>query len=277
MADQSLHNAPVLFADSIYRSPPTRATGLARLFPTLVFYVNSLGIVYRSLSSAKDGSYSDEDWCNDSRGVARSIEHVGGRLEVEGLDHIHTTKEPCLFVGNHMSTLETFIMPAMIQPWKPVTFVVKRSLITYPFFGPIMRSRDPVVVDRVRPRDDLEAVMRGGLARLQKGISVVVFPQSTRMVQFDAEHFNTIGVKLARKAGVPIIPFALRTDFWSNGSILKDFGKIYIDRVARIRFGAPLRVAGNGKEEHQTIVKFIQDALAEWDAVDGRVGACNAE
>jgi 1-acyl-sn-glycerol-3-phosphate acyltransferase len=254
-----------LFAGSAYASPPGRPAGLLeRLLPTLSFYVYSMGIVHRSLKPAEMGLYDDERWCADSRGVVRALERVGGRLEVEGLDHIRGLAEPCLFVGNHMSTLETFILPAMIQPWKPVTFVVKRSLITYPFFGPIMRSRDPVVVDRANPRDDLRAVLAGGLARLRRGVSIVVFPQSTRMTRFDPRQFNSIGVKLARAARAPIIPLALCTDFWSNGTMLKDFGLIYPDRVARFRFGAPMRVEGSGRREHETIVGFIQSSLERW-------------
>jgi hypothetical protein len=49
-------------------------------------------------------------------------------------------------------------------------------------------------------------MMDGGLARLKQGISIVVFPQTTRMVDFDASQFNSIGVKLAKKAGVPVVP-----------------------------------------------------------------------
>ena len=265
MADLSASTClPVLFSESEYRSPPRHSEGFARLFPTLTFYFNALGIVYRSLKPAEEGRYTDEDWCNDSRGEVHSIEHVGGRLEVEGLNHIRELTGPCLFVGNHMSTLETFLLPAMIQPWKPVTFVVKRSLLTYPFFGPIMRSRDPVVVDRTSPREDLEAVLRGGEERLQRGVSIVIFPQSTRMPVFEPEKFNTIGVKLARRAKVPIIPIALCTDFWGNGSILKDFGRIRPERTARFRFGAPLHVQGNGKEAHARIVDFIRSTLNGW-------------
>jgi 1-acyl-sn-glycerol-3-phosphate acyltransferase len=151
-----------------------------------------------------------------------------------------------------------------------VTFVVKRSLLTYPFFGPIMRARDPVVVDRRNPREDFEAVLRGGLERLQRGISIVVFPQSTRMERFDPGQFNTIGIKLARRAGVPVIPLALRTDFWRNGSILKEVGRIRPERTVYFRFGAPFRITGNGKEEHHRIIAFIQSSLAEWEEADRR-------
>jgi len=114
----------------------------------------------------------------------------------------------------------------------------------------------------------LEAVLRYGQERLQRGISIVVFPQSTRMERFDPQQFNTIGIKLARKAKVPIIPLALCTNFWSNGSIIKDVGWVNPERTVHFRFGAPLRIMGSGKDEHNQIIAFIQSSLAEWEEAD---------
>ena len=97
--------------------------------------------------------------------------------------------------------------------------MVKESLLKYPFFGPVLGSREPIVVGRSNPREDLVAVLEGGEARLKQGRSVIVFPQSTRSSVFDPAHFNTIGVKLAKRAGVPVIPVALKTDAWGNGNL----------------------------------------------------------
>ena len=45
-------------------------------------------------------------------------------------------KDPVIFIGNHMSTLETFVLPWIILPHRPLTFVVKRELLGYPLFPP---------------------------------------------------------------------------------------------------------------------------------------------
>ncbi len=253
------------FAGAAYSTPARRTSLFARLFPSLYFYAGMAGTVYRASRAASAGRYADKDWVESSLNIARITEQSGGSMELEGLEVIHTLKEPCLFVGNHMSTLETFLLPCMIQPWKPVTFVIKGSLNTYPFFGPVMRSRDPIVVGRANPREDLSAVLEGGEERLRRGISIIIFPQSTRMEVFDPAQFNTIGIKLARRAKVPVVPLALRTDFWGNGSLIKDFGPIRPRRTVHIRFGQPLEVGGNGKAEHAFICDFISRALAEWN------------
>ncbi len=104
--------------------------------------------------------------------------------------------------------------------------MVKESLVRHPLFGDVMRSRDPIVVGRTDPRKDLEAVMNGGMELLSKGISIVIFPQSTRSVEFRPEEFNSLGVKLAKKAGVKVVPVALKTDFWGNGKVIRELGPL---------------------------------------------------
>jgi 1-acyl-sn-glycerol-3-phosphate acyltransferase len=99
-------------------------------------------------------------------------------------------------------------------------------------------------------------------------MSVVVFPQTTRTHEFDPEQFSTIGVKLARRAGVPIVPMALRTDAWDNGRLFKDFGRIHPSRTVHFEFGASLEVQGRGAEEHEAVSDFIRTRLKAWRAAD---------
>jgi 1-acyl-sn-glycerol-3-phosphate acyltransferase len=139
-----------------------------------------------------------DDWSHNSLEVLHALEAVGVRIEITGTDHFSRLEGPCVFIGNHMSTLEAFVLPTIIQPLKRVAFVVKKSLVEYPIFGHLMRSRNPIVVGRTNPREDLKAVFDGGVERLRSGISIVVFPQKTRSALFDPAAFNSIGVKLAK-------------------------------------------------------------------------------
>ena len=189
---------------------------------------------------------------------------MGVSLEITGLNHLEGLDTACVFIGNHMSVLETFALPGTIRPYMPVTFIVKTSLLTYPVFGHVMRSRDPIAVGRTNPREDLRAVLEGGKERLARGISLIVFPQTTRSPAFDPAEFNTLGVKLAQRAGVPVVPMALLTDAWGTGKRFKDFGKIDPSRAVHLAFGEPMRIEGRGSDEHEAIVSFIQGKLKEW-------------
>ena len=129
-----------------------------------------------------------------------------------------------------------------------------------------MRSRDPIVVTRRDPRADLETVLREGLARLTAGVSVIIFPQGTRTAVWKREGFNSLGVKLASKAGVPLMPIALKTDFWGSGGLFRGFGPVHRDREVHIEFGEALAVSGRGKAEHEACLDFIESRLRAWGA-----------
>jgi 1-acyl-sn-glycerol-3-phosphate acyltransferase len=222
-------------------------------------------VVLRTRKEAINKIYDTKAWAYSSIEIFRLIERAGGKYHIRGMENITRSANPVLFISNHMSTLETMILPGLIAPHREVTFVVKDSLVKHPLFGDVMRSRDPIVVGRSDPRKDLEAVMNGGVDLLSKGISIVIFPQSTRSLEFKPEEFNSLGVKLARKAGVDVVPIALKTDFWGNGKWIKELGPLDSNKPIHIKFGEPFHVTGTGKEENQRIIDFIKKSLEEWN------------
>lgn len=251
-------------ANGPYHTPSQHLSFLARVVPSAVFYYDAFLIVFLGSRKAKRGQYGNAEWSASSMATLRALERVGVSVEITGIENFSGLKEPCVFIGNHMSTLETFVLPTIIEPYKDVTFVVKQSLVDYPVFKYIMRSRNPVTVGRENARDDLKAVLEGGAERLRAGRSIIVFPQTTRRMTFDPSEFNSIGVKLAKKAGVPVVPIALKTDAWGNGKLLKDYGKIDPSKKVHIEFGKPLFIKDRGTEEHEQIVEFIREKLKAW-------------
>lgn len=253
-----------LTSQNIYRTTNPGTSWFARNAPTPIFYAKMLLVVLKASRLAKKGIYSGEKWVQSSLDIVKALESVSVNFEIQNVTVSRKIDAPCVFVGNHMSILETFVLPCLIQPHRDITFVVKESLMTYPFFGPVLRSRDPIVVGRVNPREDLRTVLEEGQKRLSNNVSVIIFPQTTRSIDFDAKNFNTLGVKLAKRAAAPVIPFALKTDAWGLGKRLKDFGKISPIKPVRICFGDPLHIKASGKEEHNIIVEFISEKLNAW-------------
>ncbi len=264
--------APISSQDSYCTDSHRRRPVLARVFlsPLWTFYPQVFWIVWTNSRKAVRGRYGDREWALSSLDIVTVLENVGIRLEISGLDNLRHLDGPAVIIGNHMSTLETFILPGIVRPLLPVTFVVKQSLITMPVFGPIMRNRDPIVVGRVNPREDLRTVLEEGMKRLAAGISVIIFPQSTRTPHFDPEQFNTLGIKLAAKAGVPALPLALKTDAWGTGKIVKDFGPIDRSKTVHFAFGRPMCIEGRGAEEHRQVISFIQEHLEQWSNEEKR-------
>lgn len=253
------------FEGTEYHTPQHEIGWFARLLPSLVFYFKAISVVWRGSVAAKKGNYDSVDWHNSSATTVKALEQVGCHLDVTGMQHLQGIDRPCVFIANHMSSLETFVLPSLIMPHGlDLTYVVKRSLVDYPVFGNIIRARDPVVVDRVNAREDLKVVMEEGARRLEQGRSLIIFPQHTRTVEFDPKQFNSIGIKLAQKTGAIVVPVALLTWAWSTGRIIKDFGPIVPSRTVHFAFGEPMQVTGKGQEEQQRIVAFIEEHLERW-------------
>jgi len=250
-----------------YVTDPGRPRSLfSRVFlsPKFTFYPQFFFIIWLNSRRAKKGLYGSREWAESSLDVMRALENVGVRIEITGMDNMKKFDGPAVFIGNHMSTLETMVLPCIIQPVKETTFIVKKSLLTMPVFGHVMRSRDPVVVGRVNPREDLRTVLEEGVKKLKAGRSVIVFPQSTRSVVFNPDEFNTLGIKLASRADVPVVPVALKTDAWGIGRYVKEFGPVDIGKKVHFAFGEPIRVEGRGTDEHAKVVTFIQERLEAW-------------
>lgn len=259
-----------------YETPAGLRGGLIdRLVPNsrLWFYFNYLRVVFRSRSLALQGRYTNEEWISSSAEIRALLEKRGGTLEVTGLEHLRALDEPVVFVANHMSTAETQLLPGIIEPFLHFTFVVKRSLTTGPVFGPVMRSRTPIAVSQTDARRDMETVLEEGCRLLDEGTSVFIFPEGTRSFVFVPENFNSLGIKLARRAQVRVVPVALKTDFWGNGRTIRPFGRIDVSRTARFKFGEPRSVEGNGKETHAEIVQFVHSQLREWERLERRTEA----
>lgn len=253
----------IILLNNSYKSPDISVAWWKKKWPNLA-YINIARVVFHASHMAKTGRFDDQQFVRESLATARVFESFGTRFEIYGLEHIKAMDGPCVFVSNHMSTMETFVLPSLVVTHKPAAFVVKESLINYPVFGAVMRACDPIVVGRKNPRKDLQTTLEKGIEKLKQGTSVIIFPQTTRTVDFDPKKFNSIGIKLALRGKVPIIPIALKTNAWGNGKMFKDFGPIDPTKPVRIVFGDPITLTDRGQQQHQMIIEFIQKNLEKW-------------
>jgi 1-acyl-sn-glycerol-3-phosphate acyltransferase len=249
-----------------YRSPePGRLRkNLPGWAATVFYYTRLVSLIYNSSKVARKKHYSLEKWASDSHEIIGFVEDVGGRHHISGMKEMARHPGPLVFIANHMSMLDTFLLPGLIAPFHRATFVVKESLLRYPVFGAIMRAVRPIALERKNPRKDLKVVIEEGQRLLRSGCSVIIFPQSTRSARFDVANFNSLGVKLAKQAGTFVVPLALKTDFQANGRFIKEMGAVNPRKTVHIKFGRPLPVTGNGQAAQQAVIRFIEENLLQW-------------
>jgi 1-acyl-sn-glycerol-3-phosphate acyltransferase len=87
-----------------------------------------------------------------------------------------------------------------------VHVIAKIELFRIPVLSWFLWKLGMICVDR--SINDIESI-KTSLAYMKKGKKVVIFPEGTRMSQYDAHAAKSGAVKLAERAGVPIIPVFL--------------------------------------------------------------------
>ncbi|MGI6494593.1 MAG: lysophospholipid acyltransferase family protein [Kiritimatiellia bacterium] len=202
-----------------------------------------------------------------SLGMLRALERQGVRFRIEGFDRLANAPGPRVYVANHMSLVETMILPSVLLAFGDLSVVAKKSLAKYPFFGQAMKGVGAILVSRENPKRDLHDVLEQGTAFLKEGRSVLLFPQAKRAIVFQPKEFNSLGVKLARKAGVLLTPIALRTDVAPPGktALLRDFGPVDLSNEVRFRCGPDLDPASASPGEVLDAARdFISSTLSGW-------------
>lgn len=230
------------------------------------FYAVNFGVFCRTGRCGQLGKLDGEAQIRFSSMNLRLTESCGSRVHVRGREHLRAVAgKPVVLMGNHMSLLETGVFHAVAREYVDFAFVVKDSLMRVPYFKDILKAIGNIPVERKNPREDLKVVLSEGKRLLSEGKSLIVFPQSTRTEFLDPEKFNSLGVKIAKAAGVPVVPFALKTDFLTQGKgVFRDLGPVHPGRHTWFEFGPAMEITGNGQEQLQKSIEFIQGRLDEW-------------
>lgn len=135
---------------------------------------------------------------------------VAGRLnpfwDFRVVDDVHPDpRRPYVFVANHQSNADPFLV-AMV-PWE-MKWLSKKSMFDIPLLGWMMRVAGDVEVDR-GSKESARRAMLEMRERLDRKLSVVVFPQGTRSPDGIVGPFRDGAFRLAIEAGVDIIPLAV--------------------------------------------------------------------
>jgi 1-acyl-sn-glycerol-3-phosphate acyltransferase len=113
--------------------------------------------------------------------------------------------EPRLFVSNHVSWFDIFVLAAVLPRYK---FVSKAELFRIPLFGPAALAAGMIPIQR----DNRKAAFQSydvAAERIRAGASVVVYPEGTRGASYALRPFKKGPFVLAARAQVPVIPTLL--------------------------------------------------------------------
>lgn len=184
-------------------------------------------------------------------------------FEVTGAENFPAVSHVALW--KHSSAWETFAQ-FLIGP--PKVIVLKRELFLIPFFGWGLAQLRSIAIDRSAGASAVNQVVAQGTARLQDGLSVLVFPEGTRVAAGETRKFGVSGALLASRAGCLIVPVTHDAGYyWPRRGLLKKPGTI------RVVIGKPIAAAGRDAREISTEVQtVITETLAQIRARAGDPG-----
>lgn len=186
----------------------------------LFFIVTVLGFIFCGLSGVIFKLFNKE---------TRAF-HIAGRLWAQmllwaaGLS-IHSegyslpNNASFVVCSNHASQMDIPVLFAAL--YLDFFFVAKKELFAIPFFGLILSAAGHIPIDRDNPREAVKALDEAK-KRLEKGKSIVLFPEGTRSQDGRLKAFKSGGFRLAIKTGKPILPVAISNTHHalSKGSIV---------------------------------------------------------
>ena len=126
---------------------------------------------------------------------------LGVRVTVEG----NVLRQgPAILAANHVSWLDIVILSSLA----PLSFVAKRDVNGWPFFGQLARLQRTVFVDRERrqstakSRDEIQE-------RLSASDILVLFPEATSGDGASVKPFKSAFFSAAERAGVVVQPLSI--------------------------------------------------------------------
>jgi 1-acyl-sn-glycerol-3-phosphate acyltransferase len=167
--------------------------------------------------------------------------------EIKGTENI--PDEAAIVFSKHQSTWET---TALNLWFSAQSWVIKRELLWIPVFGWGAAMMHPIALNRGAGRKAVDQLVRQGRERLQKGHSIIIFPEGTRIAPGKTGRYRIGGAKLAEGTGYPVIPIAHNAgEYWPRRRFIKRPG------VIKVRIGPPIETQNKSAPQ-------ILDEARQW-------------
>ena len=173
------------------------------------------------------------------------------RLVVTGAQHV-PEQGGAIIATNHIGyldfTVSGYAVRRATRRNRLVRYAAKKEVFDHPLSGPLMRGMRHIPVDR---GGDVERTMRMAVDHLRRGELVGMFPEATISRSFVPLPGRTGTVRMAQRAGVPIVPAAIwgSQRLWTKGRP-RDLSS---DVLLTVDFGEPMTVAPDEDAEEATV------------------------
>jgi 1-acyl-sn-glycerol-3-phosphate acyltransferase len=187
---------------------------------------------------------------------ARSlVKFAGVSVTISGEEKI-PAEGSVLLVSNHQGNFDIPLLLGFIA--KPKGFIAKIELNKVPFIRTWMTHLNCVFMDRSDIRQSLK-VMKQATDHLKAGYSMVIFPEGTRSKGATLGEFKAGSLKIALKAGVPIIPITISGSY----KIMEQNGFIIKPAEVKLTIHDPIPTVGLNKEQATELTEKVKKIIEQ--------------
>jgi 1-acyl-sn-glycerol-3-phosphate acyltransferase len=186
--------------------------------------------------------------------VAHQVLNPLWRFRTSGVE-ISDPRRPYVVVANHQSFVDMFVISHL--PWE-MKWLSKEAFFKYPLVGWMMRMAGDVPLLRGDKRSAVQA-MHECRDRLDRKVSVMIFPEGTRSVDGELQPFKDGAFRLAIEAGVPILPLAVTG---TRTALVKGDWRFGVSQ-AEVRVLEPIPTDGMTKADTERLRDQTREAIAK--------------
>lgn len=139
-------------------------------------------------------------------GARQWLRFSGVRVKVRGLEQLDP-KQTYVFVSNHRSYLDTAALFVYLRG--RIGLLAKKELLKVPVLGVGMGFVNVMAIDRTN-RESAICTTEAAAQRIKSGVSFAVFVEGTRAKPGELLPFKKGAFYMARQAGVPVVPVAIK-------------------------------------------------------------------
>lgn len=186
--------------------------------------------------------------------ASRLLSLAGAKIETRGKENI--PEGPVVFIGNHQGY---FDIPLMItQMDKPNPLIAKKEIQKIPMIRSWMKELRCIFIDRQDARQSMDC-LKQAQELLKEGYSVVIFPEGTRNNGGELLEFKAGAIRMATRAGVPIVPVCIEGSYRLMGK-----GSLWIHPAdVKIQILPPVSTENLSREEIRALPEKLREMVAD--------------
>ena len=185
---------------------------------------------------------------------------TGAKIMVNGLKNLPEKTETCVFVSNHASYLDGYVITAVLD--RSFSFVAKAELKTKAIVHILLKRIGTMFVERFDQQEGIKDAKK----LTDKGMtnrSLFFFPEGTFMRMPGLLPFKMGAFETAARTGLPVVPIAIR----GTRSILRANSWFPRYGAISVTFGSPIIIEKEpSSKDQETWSKALQlrDNTREW-------------